>query len=213
MSISDDVKRKVEREAAFKAWMQARVAQIRDQISAGDVLSKHGVELRKHGNQEEQISCPFHGADKKPSARYFPESAQSTSHVWCFVCRERWDVFKLWMKFTSEEKFGATLSQIERAFGLTPPETSSIPDMEPEYDPLKDTVDSLFDLCEKSLREYRGVFEMLPALKLGSILDQTRYRLDRGSLNLKQTEERLRMVFDKILKVVKHAKAAADPQS
>lgn len=209
-----EVRRDVAKEHAFSAWMKARIEQIKDRVTAGDVLSRHGVELYKHGLQEEQLSCPFHGTDKKPSARYFPDSGQSGSHVWCFVCRERWDVFRLWMKFTSVEKFGEALFQIERAFGITPPETNEIPDFEPEYNPLKDTVASLFNVCERNLREYRDRIEMVPHLKLGSILDQTRFLLDRESLTLEQARDRLHMVSDKILKmVIQHAKATADPQS
>jgi DNA primase len=207
-----EVKKSVQKEAAFKSWMQARIEQIKNQVTAGDVLSKYGVDLRKHGNQAEQISCPFHGTDKKPSAKYFPDEDQSPSHVWCYVCRERWDVFKLWMKFTGVE-FGAALFQIERAFGIPPPETNAIPDWEPEYNPLTDTVEDLFHVCEKNLREYRDRFDMEPHLKLGLILDQTRYRLARGALTLEQARDRLQMVSEKILKmVIERAKATADSQ-
>lgn len=210
---SQGVKASIAREAGFKAWMRARVDLIKSHVTAADVLSKHGVELRKSGNQEEQISCPFHGTDKKPSARYFPDSGESSSHVWCFVCHERWDIFKLWTKFTGVEKFSEILFHIERTFGITPPETNMIPEMEPEYDPLKYIVEDLFGVCEKNLREYRDKFDMTPHLKLGSILDQTKFLLDRGALNLPQVRERLEMISEKILKVVvERAKASADPQ-
>ena len=35
-----------------------------------------------------QLRCPFHGQDNKPSARYYRDSQS----VFCWVCRERWDV-------------------------------------------------------------------------------------------------------------------------
>jgi hypothetical protein len=37
---------------------------------------------------EAQFSCPFHGADNKPSARYY----RATKSCYCWVCRKKWDV-------------------------------------------------------------------------------------------------------------------------
>jgi hypothetical protein len=186
------------RSSGFRAWMDARKQHINSQLTAGDILAKNGVTLRKSGNQQEQISCPFHGTDKKPSAKYYPEDGNSPSHVWCYVCRERWDVIGLWKKFTGTTKFSDILFQIERSFGLTPPEPSMIPDMEDPYDPLKDEVDSMLNLCESRLREYRDKFEMQAHLKFGAILDQTRYKLARGALPLPVAKERLTMVLGKM---------------
>lgn len=199
------------RDLGVRAWMRARIEHINSQITAADVLSKHGVQLRRHGMQEEQISCPFHGSDKKPSARYFPDSGKSTSHVWCFVCHERWDVVKLWTKFTGTEKFSEILFQIERAFGITPPEPSMIPDLEPVYDPMEDEVESLFLACEKRLKEYRDKFQLEKHLILGAALDQTRFLLDRGNIKLVVARDRLKLVLGKMGEIIR-AKTPADPQ-
>ena len=96
-----------ERSVAIQQWMKDRVAHLHTKVTAGDVLSRHGVTLNKHGGQEEQISCPFHGTDNRPSARYFPDNGQSKSHVWCFVCHENWDLIGLWRKFNGEAVVGA----------------------------------------------------------------------------------------------------------
>lgn len=37
---------------------------------------------------ETQYHCPFHGADTKPSSRYY----KATKSCWCWVCHKRWDV-------------------------------------------------------------------------------------------------------------------------
>jgi hypothetical protein len=197
------------RNEAISKWIKARIAQIHNQISAGDVLVRHGIELRWGGDREEQISCPFHGADKNPSARYFPNKDNSRSHVWCFACHENWDVIGLWVKFNGkEEKFTRTLFQIEKAFGLTPPE-SQIPDnVEDVYNPLTDEVSNLFRVCEKILRDERDSFEMKAHLKLGAIVDHLLDLVDRGALPLKEAKVRLTQVIEKIGEMARASKVS-----
>lgn len=195
-----------EREQAIKQWLKARVTNIHERITAADVLTRHGVSLRKNGGQEEQISCPFHGTDRHPSARYFPHANDSLSHVWCFACHKRWDAIGLWKQFTGEEKFSKLLFEIERAFGIQAPEFTFEAEAEDEYDPLKDEVERLFEACENRLREYRLSFDMQAHLKLGSLLDQLRYHLDRGAIPLTEAQTRLNQVLAKIGQKVRAAK-------
>jgi hypothetical protein len=187
-----------ERQQAIREWMKLRIANIHSHVSAGDVLSKNGVSLRKHGGQEEQISCPFHGTDTHPSARYFPEANENLSHVWCFVCRERWDAIGLWKKFNGEEKFSDLLFHIEKAFGLKAPEFRSDVEIEEEYDPIRDDVQRLLEACENRLHEYRQAFDMIAHLRLGSLLDQIRFSYDRGALPPAEAQKRLAQVLAKI---------------
>jgi len=198
-----------ERGLAIQAWFKARVANIHSHISAADVLSRNGVSLRKSGGQEEQISCPFHGADKRPSARYFPEHGDSLSHVWCFVCHKRWDAVGLWKQFTNETKFSTLLFTLEKAFGITAPEYNIAPSHEDEYDPLKEEVERLLEACENRLREYKGSFDMPAHLKVGSILDQIRFSLDRGAVTLVDGRDRLQQVLAKIGQKVRAEKTPA----
>lgn len=197
-----------ERERAVKQWLTDRVNNINARVSAADVLSRHGVPLRKNGGAQEQISCPFHGTDRHPSARYYPESGESRSGVYCYVCRKRWDAVGLWKQFTGEEKFSKLLFEIEKAFGIETPEFSFDQDVEDEYDPLKDEVEHLFDACENRLREYKTSFDMAAHLKLGSLLDQLRFRLDRGAASLPDTRDRLLQILAKIGQKVRAAKTA-----
>lgn len=183
--------------------MKARIANIHKSVSAADVLSRNGVGLRKHGGQEEQLSCPFHGTDTHPSARYYPEANDNISHVWCYVCRKRWDAIGLWKQFNGEEKFSELLFHIERAFGLTSPEFHGAPEIEDEYDPVREEVERLFEACENRLRQYRRSFEMATHLKLGSLLDQTRFNLDRGALPVVEAQKRLTQILAKIGQVVR----------
>jgi len=199
-------------ESRFHDWYKLRAANIRSNVSAADVLSRNGVTLRRHGTVSEQISCPFHGKDSRPSAKYFPEEGDSKSHVWCFVCHENWDTISLWKKFTGTERFSDILRQIERDFGLTVPEAPlARPDQDKHEDPLALDVQRMLDSCERLLRDHRESFEMLRHLKLGSLLDRTRHHLERGQISLETAKQRLDQIAERILLEAGRAKASADP--
>ena len=59
---------------------------IRSKVSLGDMLQTEGFITGLI--DEEQLSCPFHGADRKKSARYY----RDTDTAYCWVCKEKWDV-------------------------------------------------------------------------------------------------------------------------
>lgn len=198
------------RRSAYYEWYKLRVENICAQVSAADVLSRNGLTLYKHGAQAEQISCPFHGKDNRPSAKYFPQEGDSRSHVWCFVCRESWDVIKLWKKFTGTERFGDVLRQLEEAFGLTAPESPTTWVRErTRVDPLAEDSRQLLNLCESRLREHRGAFEMKSHLRLGAALDHTRFYLECGHIDHAAAIERLKSILTRIREKV-DAKAPAD---
>lgn len=191
--------RELVRNSFTQQWINERVANIHKHVTAADVLSRHGVELRRNGSHEEQLSCPFHGDDKKPSARYYPESASGHSSVWCFVCREQWDALTLWKKFNGEEKFSALLSHVERAFGITPPEYQGATiEEEEEYDPLEHEVEILFQTCESRLKEERNKMDMPTHLRIGSILDQLRYQINNKTTSLEDGKNHLNQILSKI---------------
>lgn len=123
-----DFRKEVEHDALVhkirRAWVSQRIEAIKSRVSAHEVLRRGGVDLRKGDDEEEQFSCPFHGQDRRPSARVYPADANNLSHAWCFVCQERWDAITLWRKFNGGEDkhFTQVLAEIERAYGLETPE-------------------------------------------------------------------------------------------
>jgi hypothetical protein len=199
-----DYKEETERERdardAIKRWIQARVEAIRKAVSAHDVLRRNGIKLRHSTDREEQFSCPFHGIDRHPSARIYPESTKGPSHVWCFTCHENWDCIALWKKFSgSEVRFGQTLAEIERAFGLIPPERPpSAAEMAETEDPEAIEVELLFGACEDRLRWGKSAFDLRSHLVLGSILDRARYQFEGGRLSAPKVKALLQQVLDKI---------------
>ena len=105
-----------------KDWLKSRADQIRKEVSVFGILREKGVHLRFDGQRAEQIHCPFHGSDNKPSARADPEREKSPSHVWCYVCAEQWDSIKLYGKYQGfEGKFSQLLAQMEKAYQLKAP--------------------------------------------------------------------------------------------
>jgi hypothetical protein len=203
---------------SIKAWYAIRIKAIHAKASAHDLLRRHGVQFKNTGDREEQFSCPFHGKDTNPSARIYPESPNSPSHVWCFVCRERWDVIALWKKFYgADKKFHGLLRDIERYYGIVTP-----PVPEGAYETVVDDTDSqafdhLYEACEDRLRsvrdDYVRVDDMKGYLLVGSILDKAFHQTNEGKLTFKEGVDLLSKLVIKIRERVQSASASQAPDS
>jgi hypothetical protein len=192
---------------AITLWFRQRVENIHQHVSAYDILRHGGVELRQVSDDtEEQIKCPFHGADNKPSARVYPQDGKSRSHVWCYVCQERWDALKLWQRFYGgpEKTFGRAITEIERAFHLTPPPIPKEANLAKERQGARLIEDfgRLFELCDRYLRNtkpaYKELGDMKGYLAASRALDLVDYRVTKQVITLEKGKETLRMLFDKI---------------
>lgn len=197
-----EARREFAQNDAAKAWMKERIETLHQRVSAHDVLARFNVKLRYSGQREEQISCPFHGKDTKPSARFYPETTNRPSGVWCFVCQKRWDCIKLWQQFTAHEgRFGSLLRDIELTFGITPPEAPTMVREKPVDEEAEEIV-RLFDAAENRLFHAVPTFKALDNLRgflaLGSVIDQIRYQMEHNSISKPRAKEILRMVLDKI---------------
>lgn len=190
------------REAAYR-WVKARSENILAAVSAYDVVRRNGVTLRHDSmEREEQFSCPFHGVDTHPSARIYPASASGPSHVWCFVCRKRWDAIGLWRMFAGagqDVKFSKSLAEMERAFGILPPDRPpSRAEMEEQEDSEGDLCAQKLEECESYLRKGRDSFDMRSHLTVGAILDRVRYHLEHRTITYEKARQVLDQVFAKI---------------
>ena len=194
-----------------KRWFKERTTAIHESITAFDVLRANGVDLSQGADdREEQFSCPFHGEDKKPSARIYPDREDNPSHVWCFVCQEPgWDAIGLWRKFNNLT-FGQALHRLEREFGLTTPEVPDGAFEEPEEEGGRDAFKRTYVACEARLvsskAAYRAQADMRGYLNVGSILDRTRFQVD----NDLWTPERGILILQALLDRI-HAKTKACP--
>ena len=91
---------------------------IKSQVSLGDMLKTDG--FITGFTDEEQLSCPFHGADRKKSARYYRETDTS----YCWVCKERLDVISYVQK-KEGMSFNQTISYLLKAYRI---DISRLPD-------------------------------------------------------------------------------------
>jgi len=200
-----EAQRKSVNERLWQQWIQERVAAIHQRVSAYEVLVHHGVNLRSGGTREEQFSCPFHGQDRKPSARVYPEDARSPSHAWCFVCQERWDSIAIWRKFNGGEDkpFSRALMEMEQAYGLETPKLPKDLTFEtPEVDKAFDEFDALYEICESRLRKARSAYKAIDDLNgflvAGSILDKVRSQVDSCKLAPVAAMQILRQLLDRV---------------
>lgn len=193
---------------AIKAWYGMRTRIIHERVTVHDILRRNGVSFRHTGDREEQVSCPFHGKDENPSARVYPSSPRSPSHVWCFVCRERWDAISLWKKYSGDgdgKSFHQLLSELEKLYGLqTPPVPEGAFDRGgvPDADRLKQEFETYYALVERRLIDVRSDYakleDMAGYLVAGSVLDKVLSQASEGALPYKDALDVLKRLLKKI---------------
>lgn len=175
-------------------WIRQRVERIHQSITAVDVLKRFGVRV-KYETKEEQISCPFHGKDAKPSARIYPARGDKRSHVWCYVCQEQWDAISLWRKFQQSDcRFTVSLAEIEKAFGIPVAERPDLPSDTPRGN---EKLERLFAACEARLLAARDVFQARSYLTLCVLLDRL-YAASETGEDTESIEIGLQKILDKI---------------
>src|SRR5271170_6588749 len=111
----------------IKEWIQRRVAAVREVYSAYQFLTEHGVELPDESTAF-QTNCLFHGADNRPSARYYPREGGRYDYLRCFKCRENWDCINLLAKFNGL-RFMEALQDLERRFHIKIPRRPEAPEI------------------------------------------------------------------------------------
>lgn len=192
--LSDEVTQEDLRSSLRNEWIRQRVQNIHQVVTVQDVLRRFGVAI-KYDSKEEQISCPFHGKDNRPSARAYPATHDRRSHVWCYVCQEHWDVISLWKRFhPTEHGFSSTLAEIERAFGIPVSERPNMPEEKPKGN---EKLERLFAACEARLVSSRESFEARGYLTLCVLLDRL-YAAAEANGDAAVIESKLQKILDKI---------------
>ncbi len=126
---------------------------ILSEVDLSKVMIDYGVEFVYNPElvDEAQLRCPFHGKDRKPSARYYRE----TQTMFCWVCHKSWDVIRFVME-KEQMYYKTALLHIVNKYQL---DISVIPD-EPEFIiekivPISDTSVWTLD-AEKKIKEFRN---------------------------------------------------------
>lgn len=91
---------------------------ILENIKLGEIL--RNKDLITYSIDEEQFSCPFHGFDRRKSARYYKE----TDTAYCWVCTKKWDLFS-WVAQEEEISFSEALNLLVKKFKI---DISKLPD-------------------------------------------------------------------------------------
>jgi hypothetical protein len=177
----------------LREWYDLRKERLLGVLRVSDILIGHGVNLRGGGFKREQLACPFHGIDRKPSARYYPEGVESRAGLWCWVCRERWDALSLWGKFHNfEGSFGQLLKSIEIAYGIETPEYPKEL-REVREDPSIKEIARLVEVLEHRLKNARDELGMVDYLRFSVALD----RIVVGGLGVECLRDLLNEVGEK----------------
>lgn len=192
----------------LKEWFALRRRAIHEKVECHEILRRNGFTFKHSSLREEQVSCPFHGRDEDPSARVYPTTPQSFSHVYCFVCKPSppWDAISLWRKFSGEEKkHHAILTELERTFGIEPPPIpeGGLSPKEPTVDESqKEDFERLLNACEVRLRDSRTQYQQLEDMSgyllAGSILDKATFQVSTGALSYGEGLQVLHKLLQKI---------------
>lgn len=91
---------------------------IRASVTLSELMQSRG--LIRGTAEEEQFRCPFHGADNKPSARYYSR----TDSAYCWVCKQSWDVIRFVQKI-EEMSFSQAINHLVKIGKV---DLSKIPD-------------------------------------------------------------------------------------
>jgi hypothetical protein len=213
MSVSNALReafQESEKSEVLSTWFRNRMDALRESVSAHDVLRYFHVSLHYEGSgHQEQISCPFHGNDRRPSARVYPQEGTSSSGLYCYVCRKRWDIVGLWKEFSGDPtmRFTYAISGLESAFGIIVPDAPSFEDLERDNGPSQRALEvaEVVNVCERRLRQGKSSFEMAAFFTIGRLLDQLHYAMNKGSLDLDEIERRARLLLDKIGEKIRNA--------
>jgi len=125
---------------------------IEEKIDLAKVMLDYGVQFTFDPllADEVQYRCPFHGADNKPSSRFY----RGTNSCYCWVCKKRWDVTDFIM---DKEKLGyvRAINFIVNKYKV---DVSSVPDG-PDFTIKKQTVDFTemdLKIIRNKILDFRG---------------------------------------------------------
>lgn len=180
-------------------WVSKRVEKVNSEADLYSILTEFGFEIPERGG-DYQIQCPFHGADNRPSARYYCKKGKKAAHFRCFKCKITLEVVGFTAK-TSNISFMEALSRLERKYGIIVSKalSFSLPEELNEKTSSKwYEVPSLLEALESKLSRLRYKASMNDYVSFCHALDSVRIEYDRlGEQNegmlIKLNEVRKRM--------------------
>ena len=193
---------------AHQDWVRRRVEAVQKTYNAYDALTEHGSDLpNRHGDF--QLSCPFHGPDSRPSARYY--GANANPHFHCYTCKVHEYGVGLYAKFKSL-KFMQALVDLERRFGIKIPKRPEGVDIEEpaekgaEYKSgAWDDVPRVLELVEKKLIRLRRKLSLIDFVRFCKVVDTIQWDLthngNKATPEMSQALAKLRELMDNSINV------------
>ncbi len=188
-------------------WIQRRIAAVRESYSAYRVLTEKNIEVPDESTPY-QIACPFHGADNRPSARYYPREGGKHDYVRCFKCRENWDCINLQAKFNGI-RFMDSLQDLERRFHIKIPKKPDAPEFTDPVDRDSNYVSDLWKdvprqlkMLESMLGRIRPKCGLSDYIKFCRVLDTVQWDFDKTNKSSPAMVDILKKLRDKMFDIV-----------
>lgn len=162
-------------------------------VDFSTVLMQYKVQFifDPRGASEVQMHCPFHGVDRKPSARYY----RATQSMFCWKCHKRWNVISFIME-KEGFNFGEALRYIVSRFGIDLSGISDEPEMKLEKVTTSENSVKMITI-ENALHGLRGKIPFEKFRALCTALTMARYAESQGesvSDKAAKIEEKLQKV-------------------
>ena len=187
--------------------LRARADRVNERCNLGELLYEYGYAVVPDPYREQPFSCGLHGADRKPSARYYP----STNSTWCWVCRKKRDPIAYVMEMEGVG-FRDAVDHLERRLGLEP-----LPWTQDEDCPVdvRDEIDEIARNSASYEQEHDRTVHLLDGLSLDrdldantmlafwEVLDRVDYGVSKESWGESKGVQALVRLREKVLKRVR----------
>jgi len=189
---------------AHQEWVARRIMAVRESFSAFDALMERGIDTIPDDSTPTQISCPFHGQDNRPSARFYPRSGGKHDYVRCFKCRENWDSIALYGKFQGL-RFMDALVELERRFHLKIPKRPEGPEIVEPTDRGSSYVSDkwadtprMIAMLEAKLLRIRDKCNLTDFIKFCRVLDAIDWDYEKIQKTVPEMTAALRKLMDRM---------------
>lgn len=93
--------------------LRARADRVKRECDLGGLLQEYGYSVVPDSHREQQFACQLHGADNKPSARFYPQN----NSTYCWVCQKTRDPIAYVVEHEHVE-FREAVQLLEKRMGL-----------------------------------------------------------------------------------------------
>ncbi len=159
--------------------LKERITNVMKVYSAFDALTEGGINDVFDETVDTQMKCPWHGADNRPSSRYYYGGSKVRSHFYCFKCHMRLNSVSIFSKFNNI-RFMDALKKLESRFGIKVKDRNEISvifkDKDHKYvsDKWSD-IESLIVLAENKLLRIKDKCHLHDYVKFCRIIDNISY--------------------------------------